>query len=90
MRCLSLCEGKVQDVPRQSRHSDKGGGGGDAPGWRGNKYGGGVSGLTVMLSDRGRTMGWNCQKEYSVSLKKMLVITVLTLFNGVLGRVEKN
>ena len=57
---------------------------------RGNKFGGGVSGMTVMLSDRGRTMGWNCRKEYSVSLKKMLVITVLTLFNGVLGRVEKN
>merc|ERR1719233_1951055 len=31
-------------------------------------------------------MGWNCRKEYSVSLKKMLVITVLTLFNGVLGK----
>ena len=52
---------------------------------KGYKFGGGVSGMTVMLSDRGRTMGWNCRTEYSVSLKKMLVIIVLTLFNRVLS-----
>jgi len=56
------------------------------PDGTGNKFGGGVSGLTVMLSDRGRTMGWTCQKEYSVSLKKMSMIIMLTFFNGVLGQ----
>ena len=93
MRCLSLCEGKVQDVPRQSRHSDKGGGGGDAPGWRGNKYGGGVSGLTVMLSDRGRQGGGGggraCQTTprgvNSVARWCWLVITVVACANGAQG-----
>ena len=56
----------------------------------GNKFGGGVSGLTVMLSDRGRTMGWNCRREYSVSFKKMLVITILTFSSGGLGMIFIN
>ena len=51
----------------------------------GNKFGGGVSGLTVMLSDRGRTMGWNCRGGYSVSCKKLLLITVITFSSCVLG-----
>ena len=50
---------------------------------------GGVRCLTLMVSDRGRTTGW-CwcctteYSEYSVSLKKMLVIPVLTFLNRVL------
>jgi len=52
----------------------------------GNKFGGGVSGLTVMLSDRGRTMGWNCRGGYSVSCKKLLLITVITFSSCVLGQ----
>ena len=95
MRCLSLCEGKVQDVPRQGRPSDKRGGGVGAPGWRGNKYGGGVSGLTVMLTDRGRLAGGGgggggaCQTTprgvNSVARWCWLVITVVTCANGAQG-----
>ena len=51
---------------------------------------GGVSGLTLMLSERGRTMGWCCPAEYSVLLKKMLVIAVLTFLNRVFGRTKNN
>ena len=51
----------------------------------GNKFGGGVSGLTVMLSDRGRTMGLKCRREYSVSCKKLILITVGLFSTCVLG-----
>eukprot|EP00092_Neocalanus_flemingeri_P031723 GFUD01034457.1.p1 GENE.GFUD01034457.1~~GFUD01034457.1.p1 ORF type:complete len:1341 (+),score=224.87 GFUD01034457.1:285-4307(+) len=53
---------------------------------KGNKFGGGVSGLTVMLSDRGRTMGWNCHRGYSVSCKTALVLTILLFPSCVLGQ----
>ena len=56
------------------------------PGGTGNKFGGGVSGMTVMLSDRGRTMGWNCRKEYSTLFKNILMIAMMTFLNGVSGR----
>ena len=92
MRCLSVSEGKVQDVWRgQSRQSDKRGGGGGAPGGRG-KYGGGVRALTVMLSDRGRGGGGGgsaCQTTprglNSVALWCWVVITVVACANGAQG-----
>ena len=80
-----FCVAKVRKMQRrQGPICDK-----RTPDGTGNKFGGGVSGLTVMLSDRGRTMGWTCQKEYSVSLKKMSMIIMLTFFNGVLGNRTK-
>ena len=53
----------------------------------GNKFGGGVSGLTVMLSDRGRTMGWNCRSKYSVSFKRMLAISIMIFSKSVSGKI---
>ena len=55
-------------------------------GGTGNKFGGGVSGLIVMLSDRGRGMAWKCQRGYSVSCKKLLLITIGLFSTGALGK----
>ena len=55
-------------------------------GGTGNKFGGGVSGGTVMLSDRGRTMGWNCRRGYSVLCKNLLLITIGLFSTGALGK----
>ena len=95
MRWLSLCEGKVQDGRRiQSRQCDKrGGGGGGAPGGR-NKYGGGVSGLTVMLTDRGRLAGGGGGRACQTTPRGvnsvarwcwLVIITVVACANGAQG-----
>ena len=39
-----------------------------------------------MLSDKGRTMGWNCEKVYSVPFKELLVVQLLKHFYAVLGK----
>ena len=40
----------------------------------------------MVLSDKGRTMGWNCEKEYSVPFKELLVVQLLKHFYAVLGK----